>query len=64
MTALNPVPTIGEQIVETILQHEKIDKTAAKRKAGAVEALETGGYPCRGAPSRRVPAPGQRRRML
>ena len=43
MTALNPVLTIGEQIVETILQHEEIDKTAARKRA--VEALKRVGIP-------------------
>ncbi len=43
MTALNPVLTIGEQIIETILQHEKIDKTAARRRA--VDALKRVGIP-------------------
>jgi len=38
MTALNPIDTIGEQIVETILLHEKVSKAEAHIKA--VEALE------------------------
>lgn len=33
MTALNPVLTIGEQIVETIREHENISRTAAREKA-------------------------------
>src|ERR1700736_344297 len=43
MTALNPVLTIGEQIVETVVQHEGIDKTAARKRA--VEALKRVGIP-------------------
>jgi peptide/nickel transport system ATP-binding protein len=33
MTALDPVFTIGKQIVETILRHEKISRTDAQRRA-------------------------------
>jgi len=33
MTALDPVFTIGKQIVETILRHEKISHTDARRRA-------------------------------
>jgi peptide/nickel transport system ATP-binding protein len=33
MTALDPVFTIGKQIVETILRHEKISQTDAQRRA-------------------------------
>jgi peptide/nickel transport system ATP-binding protein len=43
MTALNPVLTIGEQIVETLIQHEGIDKTEARKRA--VEALKRVGIP-------------------
>ena len=38
MTALDPVFTIGEQIVETILRHEAISRVDAKRRA--LELLE------------------------
>lgn len=41
MTALNPVMTVGEQIAETIIQHEKIGKKEAFKRAG--EMLETVG---------------------
>lgn len=43
MTALNPVFTIGEQIVEQILTHEKISKKDAKEKA--VDMLQIVGIP-------------------
>lgn len=33
MTALNPVHTIGQQIVETVLLHQQLTKEAAKEKA-------------------------------
>jgi len=33
MTSLNPVFTIGNQIMEAILFHQKVDKTEAKRRA-------------------------------
>jgi peptide/nickel transport system ATP-binding protein len=33
MTALDPVFTIGKQIIETILRHEKISQTDAQRRA-------------------------------
>jgi oligopeptide/dipeptide ABC transporter ATP-binding protein len=49
MTALNPVLTIGEQIMETIVQHEGVSRTAARRRA--VDAL------------RRVGIPGAERRL-
>ncbi len=43
MTSLNPVYRIGEQIVEAIRTHEKIDKRAAKHRA--VELLRQVGIP-------------------
>ena len=43
MTALNPVLTVGEQIVETILQHEYISRGEAQ--ARAVELMEMVGVP-------------------
>ncbi|MCE2469534.1 MAG: ABC transporter ATP-binding protein [Dehalococcoidia bacterium] len=43
MTSLNPVFTIGHQIVETIRAHKDIDKQAAWRRA--VELLELVGIP-------------------
>ncbi len=38
MTSLNPVFTIGDQIVEAVLLHQGVDKTEAKKKA--VEMLD------------------------
>jgi peptide/nickel transport system ATP-binding protein len=43
MTALNPVFTIGLQVTETILQHEKVDKAEAFERA--VKMLERVGIP-------------------
>jgi peptide/nickel transport system ATP-binding protein/oligopeptide transport system ATP-binding protein len=43
MTSLNPVYRIGEQIVEAIQAHEKVDKRVAKRRA--VELLKQVGIP-------------------
>ena len=43
MTSLNPVYRIGEQIVEAIQTHEKIDKRGAQRRA--VELLRQVGIP-------------------
>ena len=36
MTALNPVLTIGEQVMETILEHEKVSRRAARDRALAL----------------------------
>jgi peptide/nickel transport system ATP-binding protein len=36
MTALNPVQTIGDQVAETILIHEKTSKRAAHKRAAAM----------------------------
>ena len=55
MTSLNPVYRIGEQIVEAIRTHEKIDKRAAKNRA--VELLRQVGNPESGVARRRLPAP-------
>lgn len=49
MTALNPVYTIGSQIMEPIQLHQNLDKQAAKDKA--VEMLQAVGIP---APEKRV----------
>lgn len=49
MTALNPVLTIGEQIAETIVQHEHVSRKDAE--ARAVELLRMVGVP---APERRL----------
>jgi peptide/nickel transport system ATP-binding protein len=50
MTSLNPVMTIGNQIAEVLLLHEKLSAAAARRKA--VEMLRLV----------RIPEPGQRAR--
>ncbi len=49
MTALNPVLTIGEQIVETIREHEDLSRSAAQEKA--VNLLRMVGIP---EPARRL----------
>ena len=49
MTSLNPVYTVGEQIVEAIRAHKKITRTEARRTA--VEMLSRVGIP---APEKRV----------
>jgi len=43
MTALNPVLSVGEQIAETVMKHEKLGKEEAWKKAEAM--LETVGIP-------------------
>ncbi|MDV3251096.1 ABC transporter ATP-binding protein [Devosia sp. BK] len=43
MTSLNPVHTIGTQIAEVVMQHEKLGKKAAHQRA--VEMLELVGIP-------------------
>ena len=43
MTSLNPVYTIGEQLIEPLLVHEGISKTAARRRM--LELLERTGIP-------------------
>jgi peptide/nickel transport system ATP-binding protein len=43
MTSLNPVYSVGEQIVETVVLHERITRKAAKRRA--IEMLERVGIP-------------------
>ena len=48
MTALNPVYTCGEQIIEALVLHERITRSAARTRA--IEMLERVG----------IPAPGQR----
>lgn len=49
MTSLNPVLTVGEQIMEAIILHQKLDKAAAKDKA--IEMLRRVGIP---SPEKRV----------
>jgi len=43
MTSLNPVLTVGEQIMEAIILHQKADKKVAKEKA--IEMLDAVGIP-------------------
>ncbi|PAB58588.1 peptide ABC transporter ATP-binding protein [Anaeromicrobium sediminis] len=43
MTSLNPVYTIGDQIMESIIKHQKVDKKVAKEKA--IEMLKLVGIP-------------------
>jgi len=43
MTSLNPVLTIGEQIMEAIVLHQKVGRTEAKKKA--IEMLKKVGIP-------------------
>jgi len=45
MSALNPVRTIGDQLMEPILLHEKVGEKAARRRAA--ELLENVGVPAR-----------------
>ena len=55
MTSLNPVHTIGKQLVEAILLHQDVSKKVAQApRAGAPEG---GRHPARRAPHRRLPAP-------
>jgi oligopeptide/dipeptide ABC transporter ATP-binding protein len=49
MTSLNPVFTCGEQIIETVMLHEKLDRRAAR--ARAIEMLALTGIP---SPEQRV----------
>lgn len=42
MTSLNPVLTIGEQIMEVLMYHQKLSKNAARNKA--IEMLEMVGF--------------------
>lgn len=49
MTSLNPVLTVGEQIMEAIILHQKLDKDAAKKKA--IEMLRKVGIP---SPEKRI----------
>jgi peptide/nickel transport system ATP-binding protein len=46
MTSLNPVYSVGEQIVETLMLHEHLHRKAAK--ARAIELLERVGIPAAG----------------
>lgn len=42
MTSLNPVLTVGEQIIEVLMYHQKMTKSAARQKA--IEMLEMVGF--------------------
>ncbi len=46
MTSLNPVYTVGQQIMEAVLLHQKVDKKRAKEIA--IEMLEKVRIPCPG----------------
>jgi peptide/nickel transport system ATP-binding protein len=46
MTALNPVYTCGEQIIETLVLHEKLDRKSARIRA--IQMLERVGIPAAG----------------
>ena len=43
MTSLNPVFTVGDQIIETVRQHERLGQRAARAKA--LEMLDKVGIP-------------------
>ncbi len=43
MRSLNPVLTIGRQLTEVLFRHQKLDRSAARRRA--IELLETVGIP-------------------
>jgi len=46
MTALNPVFTCGEQIIEAVMLHDRVDRRAARKRA--IEMLELVGIPSAG----------------
>lgn len=65
MTALNPLQTIGTQVAETILIHEKVSKKEALRRA--TEALRRAELPQNRFPLSRYPhelSGGQRQRVV
>ena len=65
MTSLNPILTIGEQIMETLRAHERIGKRA--QHARAVEMLEKVGIPSAASRMRSYPhqlSGGQRQRVM
>lgn len=51
MTSLNPVQTVGKQIAETIILHQKVSKKEARQKA--IEMLQLVGIP---SPDKRIDA--------
>jgi peptide/nickel transport system ATP-binding protein len=65
MTALNPIKTIGEQVAETILIHEKVSRSEAMTRAA--EALTRAELPQDKFPLSRYPhelSGGQRQRVV
>lgn len=65
MTALNPVYTVGMQVRETILTHEKVSKKEAQKRA--IEMLEKVGIPDAGKRMKDYPhqfSGGQRQRIM
>jgi len=65
MTALNPVHTIGDQVAETILIHEKTTRAVARERAR--EMLDRVGLPASRFPLSRFPhelSGGQRQRVV
>jgi len=65
MTALNPVKTIGDQVMETILIHKAMDRDAARARAR--EVLDRVGLPEDRFPLTRYPhelSGGQRQRVV
>ena len=59
MTSLNPVFTIGDQIMEAILFHQKVDKEEARKKA--IEMLDRVRIPSPGDDDRCLSPPVERR---
>jgi oligopeptide transport system ATP-binding protein len=65
MTSLNPVLTVGEQVEETILAHERTSKEAARHRA--VQLLDDVGIPDPAGALRRFPhefSGGMRQRVM
>ena len=65
MTALNPVRSIGDQVMETILIHKAMDRDAARARAR--EVLDRVGLPEDRFPLTRFPhelSGGQRQRVV
>lgn len=65
MTALNPVQTIGDQVAEVFLQHQKLSRVEARQKAS--ETLTKAGLPEAGFARTRYPhelSGGQRQRVV
>ncbi|WP_372892907.1 ATP-binding cassette domain-containing protein, partial [Rhodosalinus sp.] len=65
MTALNPVQTIGDQVAETILIHQKVPRAEALARARAM--LDRVGLPAERFPLSRYPhelSGGQRQRVV